>query len=165
MTPGRGAASRGRSALGLAVGGLVVALGLAGCATDGPDNAGQVTASTRTDAFSIEVGDCTGPLTTGSIEQVVLVPCSEPHSWEAFSATELRGDEFPGAGAVQDESEKFCNAGFKEFVGTSVAKSDYDVTVLQPTRQTWTSAADRTVTCLVGKDGDEIVGSLAGAKK
>jgi len=133
---------------------------------DGPRNtAGEVTASAPADAFSLRVGDCTGRLTTGTIEQVVLVPCAEPHSWEVFGTTDLDGDKYPGAGAVQDEAEDFCNARFKAFVGLSVGKSDYDLTVLQPTRQTWTSAGDRAVTCLVGKDGGEIEGSLEDARK
>ncbi|MDQ7993645.1 MAG: septum formation family protein [Propionicimonas sp.] len=157
---------RTRAAGCLAAAVAATALGLAGCASDGPRNsAGQVTESSPADAFSLRVGDCTGPLTTGTIEQVVLVPCAEPHSWEAFAATELTGDDFPGAGSVQDQAEEFCNARFKDFVGVSAGKSDYDLTVLQPTRQTWTSAGDRTVTCLAGKDGGDIEGSLKGAGK
>ena len=111
------------------------------------------------------MGDCTGPLTTGTVERVVLMPCAEPHSWEVFGTNELDGEKYPGVGAVQDEAEHFCNARFKAFVGVSVGKSDYDLTVLQPTRQTWTDAADRTVTCLVGKDGGDVEGTLKGAKK
>lgn len=145
---------------------VVATLALCGCATQGPRNsAGEVTAPAPADAFSLQVGDCTGPLTTGTVEQVKLMPCAEPHYWEVFGATELGGDEFPGAGKVQDLAEEFCNAGFKEFVGVSVGKSDYDLTVLQPTRQTWTSADDRAVTCLVGSGEGEIEGSLKGVKK
>lgn len=145
--------------------GLAIAVALAGCAAEGPRNsAGQVTASAPADSFSLQVGDCTGPLTTGTVEKVTLVPCGEPHSWEVFAATELDGEEFPGAGAVQDAAEEFCQDRFKTFVGVSVGKSDYDLTVLQPTRQTWNSADDRAVTCLAGKDGGTIEGSLKDAR-
>ncbi len=156
--------SSGRGGIVALLTGLAVAVAAAGCATGGPRNsAGQVTASAPGDSFSPQVGDCTGPLTTGTVEKVTLLPCDQPHSWEVFAATELDGDEFPGAGAVQDAAEEFCQDRFKTFVGVSVGKSDYDLNVLQPTRQTWESAADRAVTCLVGKDGGEIEGTLKDA--
>ncbi len=146
--------------------GLAVVVALSGCASQGPrDSAGQVTAPAPVDAFSLQVGDCTGPLTTGTVEKVPLLPCGQPHSWEVFAATELGGDDYPGAGAVEDEAEEFCQARFKKFVGVSVAKSDYDLNVLQPTKQTWNSAGDRAVTCLAGKEGGKIEGSLEGVKK
>lgn len=137
-------------------------LGLTGCAEEGPRNpAGEVTASVPADAFSLQVGDCTGPLTTGTVERVTLIPCAQPHAWEVFAATELQGDSFPGAGKVQDQAEEFCNDQFKAFIGVSVSKSEYRLTVLQPTRQTWNDAGDRQVTCLAGDGDGKVEGSLA----
>ncbi|MCW5954553.1 MAG: septum formation family protein [Propionibacteriaceae bacterium] len=142
------------------------ALGFAGCSAEGPRNsAGQVTASAPTDAFSLQVGDCTGPLTSGTVGEVTLVPCSQPHAWEVFAATELQGDDFPGAGKVQDLAEEFCNDQFKAFIGLSVSKSDYHLTVLQPTKQTWNDAGDRQVTCLAGDGEGKIEGSLRGVEE
>ncbi|MGC3954300.1 MAG: septum formation family protein [Propionicimonas sp.] len=141
-------------------------LGLVGCAPAGPrDPDGQVTASVPTDAFSLQVGDCTGPLTSGTVGGVTLIPCAQPHAWEVFGATELPGEEYPGAGKVQDLAEEFCNGQFKAFIGVAVAKSKYHLTVLQPTKQTWNDAADRQVTCLAGDDDGKIEGTLAGAEK
>lgn len=156
---------RGRIAAAAAAG-MLAALALAGCATEGPRNsAGQVTSPAPADSFSLQVGDCTGSLTTGTVEKVPLVPCAEPHSWEVFATTDLDGDKFPGAGAVQDAAEAFCQDRFKTFIGRTVGKSDYDLTVLQPTRQTWDSAGDRAVTCLAGKDGGAIEGTLRNVGK
>lgn len=144
----------------------LTALGLAGCAADGPRNsAGQVTAAASADAFSLQVGDCTGPITSGTVGEVTLVPCAQPHAWEVFAATALEGDEFPGAGKVQDRAEEFCNDEFKAFIGLSVSKSDYQLTVLQPTKETWNDAGDRQVTCLAGDSEGEIEGSLRNAGK
>ena len=144
----------------------LAALGLAGCSTDGPRNsAGQVTASAPADAFSLQLGDCTGPLTSGTVGEVTLVPCAQPHAWEVFAATELQGDDFPGAGKVQDLAEEFCNDQFKTFIGLSVSKSDYHLTVLQPTKQTWNDAGDRQVTCLAGDGEGKVEGSLRNAEK
>lgn len=154
-----------RTRLALAV--VVFATAGAGCATPaGPRNpSGEVTATAGVDVFSLQVGDCTGPVTTGTANQLTLIPCEQPHSWEVFAATELEGEEFPGAGEVQDLAEEFCNAEFKAFIGLSVGKSSYNATILQPTKQTWNSAGDRTVTCLVGRDDGEIEGSLKDAEK
>ncbi|MGC4153089.1 MAG: septum formation family protein [Propionicimonas sp.] len=144
----------------------LVALGLAGCSAEGPRNsAGQVTASAPTDAFSLQVGDCTGTLTSGTVGQVTLVPCAEPHAWEVFAATELQGEDFPGAGKVQDLAEEFCHDQFKAFVGLAVNKSKYHLTVLQPTKQTWNDAGDRQVTCLAGDGEGEVEGSLRNAEE
>lgn len=144
----------------------VAILGLVGCAPAGPrDPDGQVTASVPTDAFSLQVGDCTGPLTSGTVGGVTLIPCAQPHAWEVFGATELPGEEYPGAGKVQDLAEEFCNGRFEAFIGVPVAKSTYHLTVLQPTKQTWKDAGDRQVSCLAGDGDGKIEGSLAGVEK
>lgn len=143
---------------------LGLVLGLAGCAEAGPrDPSGQVTSSTPADAFSLQVGDCTGSVTSGTVGAVTLIPCAQPHAWEVFAVTELPGEEFPGAGKVQDLAEEFCNHQFKAFIGLSVGKSKHHLTVLQPTKQTWNDAGDRQVTCLAGDSDNPIEGSLAGA--
>lgn len=144
----------------------VAALGFAGCAENpSRDPGGQVTSSVPADAFSLQLGDCTGPLTTGTVGEVVLVPCAQPHAWEVFAATELPGDEFPGAGMVQDLADEFCNDQFKTFVGLPVSKSKYHLTMLQPTKQTWNDGADRQVTCLAGDGEGKIEGSLRNAEQ
>ncbi len=144
----------------------LAALGLAGCSTGEPRNsAGQVTASAPVDAFSLQVGDCTGPLTSGTVGAVALLPCGQPHAWEVFAATELQGDDFPGAGKVQDLAEEFCNDQFNAFIGRSVSKSEYHLTVLQPTKQTWNDAGDRQVTCLAGDGEGKVEGSLRNAER
>lgn len=146
--------------------GAVLAVGFAGCANEPPrDPQGQVTVPVPTDVFSLQLGDCTGPLTSGTVGQVTLIPCSQPHAWEVFAATELEGEDFPGAGKVQDQAEGFCNDQFKAFVGVAVSKSEFHLTVLQPTRQTWNDAGDRQVTCLAGDSDGKIEGSLRNANK
>lgn len=144
----------------------LAALGFAGCAADEPrDPGGQVTASVPSDAFSLQVGDCTGALTSGTVGEVTLIPCNQPHAWEVFAATELEGDDYPGSGKVQDQAEAFCNDQFKAFVGVAVNKSAYHLTVLQPTKQTWNDAGDRQVTCLAGDGEGKVEGSLRGTEK
>lgn len=142
---------------------LVTGLLLAGCGAPGARNSsGQVTAAATADAFSIAVGDCTGPIPNGSVERLALIPCAEPHAWEAFARTELDGTEYPGARQIQDAADEFCGVEFKAFVGVSLSKSLYQATYLQPTKQTWEDAGDREVLCLVGLASGGIEGSLRG---
>ncbi|MBK9695950.1 MAG: septum formation family protein [Propionibacteriaceae bacterium] len=145
---------------------LAVSLLAAGCSTDAPRNsAGQVTASADSDAFALKVGDCTGALGTGSIDEIPLVPCGEPHDYEAYASMQISGDTFPGTNQVQDQADTYCATEFTKFVGIDFKESKYSITNLMPTKESWSVAGDREVLCLAGKDSGKITGSLQGAKK
>ncbi len=138
----------------------------AGCSTDAPRNsAGEVTASADSDAFALKVGDCTGALGTGSIDQVALVPCTEPHDYEAYASMRLTQDTFPGTDQVTEQADAFCAREFKNFVGIDYEESKYQISSLMPTKESWSSAGDREVLCLAGKDSGKITGSLKGVRK
>ncbi len=143
-----------------------LALLLAGCAVGVPrDSAGQVTAAATTDAFSIKVGDCVGKVAGETAAELPLVPCAETHHWEAFSASNLEGEDFPGNAEVRDQADRACRAAFKGFIGVAADDSKYEVTFLSPTKETWTQAADREVVCLVGSLSGGITGTLKGVGK
>lgn len=139
---------------------------LAACTTDLPrDSAGQVTAAATTDAFSIKVGDCVGKVAGDSTDELPLVPCAEEHFWEAYAASDLTGTDFPGNAEIKDLAGKACSAAFTGFMGIDSEESRYEVTYLTPTKQTWTSAGDREVVCLVGSSRGGVTGSLKGSGK
>lgn len=140
-------------------------LALAGCASPVRDDAGQVTASASMDVFSLKVGDCTDNLGEGEVSAATVVPCSQPHYWEAYSSSELSGDDYPGVTQVTEQADKLCTDAFKAFVGVSTDKSDYTYTYFYPTEQTWTSTADREVLCFVGLEDGGVTGTLKDAKK
>ena len=145
---------------------LVAALAvvLAGCAADIPRNsAGQVTAAATTDAFSIAVGDCVGKVDGDSTDELPLVPCTEVHYWEAYAASDLAGNDFPGNAGVKDLADKACADAFEGFVGVAADDSKYEVTYLTPTKETWAQAQDREVVCMVGSSNGNITGSLKDA--
>jgi len=144
---------------------VAAAVALAGCSGTVRDGAGQVTASASVDAFSIKVGDCTGDLGQGEVSAAILVPCGEPHYWEAFTSSQLSGDDYPGVTQVTETADKACSDAFKGFVGVSADKSDYTYTYFYPTEQTWTSAGDREVLCFVGLEAGGVTGTLKGVKK
>jgi hypothetical protein len=145
---------------------VALAVLLAGCTAGVPrDSTGQVTAAATTDAFSIKVGDCVGKLTGDTAEELTLVPCAEAHYWEAFAASNLTGEDFPGNSEIKDQSDKACTAAFEGFIGIAADDSKYEVTFLSPTRETWAQASDREVVCLVGDSSGGITGSLEGSRK
>jgi hypothetical protein len=151
--------------IGVLLGCLAAALALTGCTGAVRDDAGQVTASASVDAFSIKVGDCTGDLAEDEVSAAVLVPCGEPHYWEAYFSSRLSGDDYPGVTQVTESAEAACSDAFTAFVGVSTEKSDYTYTYFYPTEQTWTSTGDREVLCLAGLDDGGITGTLKDAKK
>lgn len=145
--------------------GLVAGFALLGC-TPGPrDGAGQVTAPATTDTFSVRVGDCLDKLPSESTDALALLPCAQPHFWEAFASTTLEGEDYPGTAAVRDRAEQACNAAFEGFVGLPEKKSRLDITMLTPTRETWIGAGDREVVCLVGSPSGGITGTLKDAAR
>ncbi len=139
---------------------------LAGCAATGVrSSAGEVTAPTTVDSFSVQVGDCLGKLPSQSTTQLQLLPCADQHYWEAFATATLTGEEFPGNTEVRDQAEQACDDAFATFVGISATKSVFKLTMLTPTKETWTQASDRAVVCLVGNPNTGVSGSLKGAAK
>lgn len=146
--------------------GAAAVLLLAGCANDGPRNsAGVVTVAATTDAYSIRVGDCVGKIDSDATNKLPLLPCDQAHTWEAFASTQLTGDAFPTNSVIADQAEKYCLAAFETFVGISGEKSDYQLTYLQPTKESWTQAADREVVCLAGDPNGGVTGTLKGLQK
>ncbi len=138
---------------------------LTGCTGAVRDPSGQVTASSSVDAFSIKVGDCTGDLGQDQVSAAVLIPCDQPHYWEAYASSQLTGDDYPGVTQVTETADKACTSAFKAFVGVNTDKSDYAYTYFYPTEQTWTSAGDREVLCFVGLEAGGVTGTLKNAKK
>jgi len=144
---------------------VAATMALTGCSGTVRNDTGQVTAPASVDAFSIKVGDCTGDLGQGEVSNAVVVPCSEPHFWEAYASSQLTGDSYPGVTQVTEAADKACSGSFKAFVGVGSDKSDYTYTYFYPTEQTWTSANDREVLCFVGLEDGGVTGSLKDVKK
>lgn len=144
---------------------LCLALALAGCAGGPRDGGGRVTAAATTDTYSVRVGDCLDKLPTESADELPLLPCSTPHYWEAFATSALTASDFPGNAGVKEQAQQACEAAFEPFVGLAAKKSKLDLTMLTPTKDTWTQAGDREVVCLVGSSSGNITGTLKGAAR
>lgn len=144
---------------------VCTAVVLTGCATPGPrSSAGVVTTEASVDAFQLVVGDCTGPMKEGDVSSLKVVPCGDPHNYEAFAASDLPDGEFPGDNEVRNKAQGFCSPKFRTFIGVSTKDSAYDLFYLYPTDGTW-ATGDRQVLCLAGLDKGGIKGTLKGVGK
>ena len=133
------------------------------------DDSGQVTESNDdADVFSIQVGDCLQEPEAnadGTVSTVPVVPCSEPHTYEAYQSSLVdEGDgSYPGEDLVLDQAETVCLDGFETFVGVAYESSELGFTYYYPTVETWESLGDREILCLIYDPAGEISGSLEGA--
>lgn len=144
---------------------LAAASVLAGCGllpgNDGEDRGpGIAVGACLTDpARSQEQEEEGSPASAG----LVSAPCEEPHDYEAFAATDLTGDAYPGDAQVTRSAQDFCVAEFQTFVGLPHRDSDLVLRYVHPNAASW-EAGDRTVTCLVSGEG-QTTGSLRNARR
>lgn len=150
-------------AVGLAA--VTAAVLLTGCTAGPRDSAGQVTAETTTDSYSVQVGDCLAKLPIEGATQLSILPCGEEHYWEVYAVAELEGTTYPGDTTIRKQASQSCTERFEAFVGLPAKKSTLEINLLTPTAETWESASDRQVTCLVGRAAGGVTGTLAGSQK
>lgn len=165
------AISARRLALPFVIGAL--ALGLSACSATPTapvrdTSTGEITEANDTaDVFLLAVGDCTNDegTTSGEINTVATVPCSDPHDNEAYLSVDLPDGEFPGDEAVGTQADQICYDGFAEFVGASYDASTLDYFPITPTEGSWGSG-DREVLCLVF-DGamEKLTGTMQGSAR
>lgn len=152
---------------------LAAALLLAGCsATDALQRVEEVKQQAGKAMLpSIALGECTNlDMPEGEQgSQVTSIPktdCAQPHGWEAYAEKDYPLDAaFPGVSAVEKEAGDYCAGEFEGFMGVDYDTSDMELQYLYPTKDTWTSLNDRTISCLVGTSSNDVVGSLKGTKK
>lgn len=103
-------------------------------------------------AFSIEVGDCLNlPSDLNAVQSVEGVPCTQPHSAQAFAKFDLVGfgEAWPGLEAFSADADQGCLDRFEDFVGLPYEQSEFYLTVLRPSEETWEEVDDREVVCLL----------------
>jgi hypothetical protein len=149
--------------------GIVAAIAMvgAGCGTAGPARGpdGEVLDAGEVSVGELRGGDCfEDPIAaTASVSRLLVLPCDESHDSEIYFVYEVSGDDYPGAPALDDESDGRCEMEFEAFVGTARAESDLEFFALIPTRESW-EANDRTVLCaLFARDLQPLVGSMGGS--
>ena len=126
--------------------------------------------SLKGNVFSLSVGDCfNGVMSTyehSEVGDVDMVSCSNPHTYEVYSEFELTGSSWPGLSTVVSRSEEGCWTRFASFVGIEYEYSEWYISTIYPSQDSWNKVDDREVTCFLGTEYDELtIGSARGTRR
>ena len=94
--------------------------------------------------------------------KIALVPCTEPHTHEAYFSVDYVGDAYPGSATLEVFAEQKCVGAFADYVGVELAQSSFYFTYLYPSVTTWQSKNDRQVMCFVVSRDELLVASVKG---
>lgn len=147
-------------AASLALAGCSLLGGITNPGTDTPTGEGD-----STDVFTIKVGDCLNDGgTEGTVSEVPVVDCAEPHDSEAYASIIMEDGDFPGDTAVEDKAIADCTTEFESFVGLAYDASTLSFAYYYPTSESW-DQGDREILCLITDPAGKITGSLKGAAR
>ncbi|MFD5025294.1 DUF4190 domain-containing protein [Streptomyces sp. NPDC058373] len=117
-------------------------------------------------AFSLRTGDCFdvpgGQGLEGEMYDVDKVDCARPHDGEVFGVFDLPdGDAYPGEDRIDAIADRRCTALVDGYAGSTAEELPEEVFVFYylPTPESW-ALDDREVSCIFGKDGGKLTGSL-----
>jgi hypothetical protein len=128
------------------------------------DNSGEVVAEGRESVFDLRVGDCIKEtIGGGEVGTTTVVPCADPHDYEVFANFDLEPVSYLGDDTVAELSGEGCRARFARYFQIAYEESVLEVSAFYPTQDSWTRAADRSVSCLGYRmDGQPMVGKIRG---
>lgn len=155
-------------ALPLVVAALLVP---SGCSWFGGDD-DQAADTSDVGVLDVSVGDCLQAPTEEKtlVTGLVKVPCSEPHSREAFANItylDVDGeptDTYPGEDDLDAFAQGACAGAFTDYLGISYLDSVYYFTNLLPSPRSWEDD-DHEVLCLITSTGELLTGSVKGIKQ
>lgn len=146
---------------------FVLAVGIAACGPE-RDESGALTEAQDVSASDVAVGDCFNAGTDEAISDVGGVPCDDPHVFEAFALPEHEGGddaEFPGDEPIQTAAEELCVAEFEGYVGLTYEESEWLITTINPSAETWDQGDRVTICALHNEAKTEVTGSAKGSAK
>jgi hypothetical protein len=126
------------------------------------DESGTVVNRGTASIFELEIGDCTKEELKEEATEIYLVPCTEPHTPEAYFSVEYVGDAYPGSATLEVFAEQQCVGAFADYVGVELSQSNLYFTYLYPSVTTWQSKNDRQVMCFVVSRDELLVASVKG---
>ena len=142
---------------------LLLGVGLlVGCSTttDVRSESGEVISEGTWSVFDLRPGDCIDAADAeGDIDEVLLVPCVEPHTQEVFALVDNPDPAYPGAAELALWADASCLADLQSSYGLTLADGLF-VSYLLPSFDGWNKKDDRTVVCvLVFPDRGAVTGS------
>jgi hypothetical protein len=154
---------------------LVVASGTLGRLDlrEGMDQADNVDGG-RVAPSRLEVGDCLDDPTLEDVPDdgdivdaglVTVIACERPHDLEAFLASDLLGNDYPGLDDLRRRAAEACDPAFKAYVGKALGRSELAYWVYYPTKRAWDAQADHRITCVVGSPGRKTSGTVQDSRR
>ena len=132
---------------------LTLALVLVGCSNGDAvrHEDGTVTAG-NTSVFTLQVGDCLAPESDrgGTVSEMPLVPCEEPHTQEVYAIVRHPDEVYPGVTKVAEFANEACLDELQTF-GLSLDDGLF-YSYLLPTFEGWNDGGetpDRSVVCVL----------------
>lgn len=121
---------------------------------------------TETSVFDLASGDCFDA-SGDEVDTVTVIDCELPHTYEAFAIFDHEAGidaPYPGDEALLEYADSACQPYFEEYVGIAYPDSQYWITSVTPSRQTWEEGDDREIVCALklGEDAEETTGSAEG---
>jgi len=126
------------------------------------DADGAVVSKGKVSAYDVQVGDCSAAELKEETVDIELVPCTEPHTHEAYFLVEHPDGPYPGSTAIETFAEQQCVGAFADFVGIELSESRFYFTYLYPSVSTWNDDQDRQVVCFVVSRDEPISVSVEG---
>ena len=126
------------------------------------DDSGEVVNRGSESIYKVQVGDCSKDELKAEATDITLVPCTEPHTHEAYFSIDYVGDAYPGAAALEVFAEQKCVGAFADYVGVELSQSRLYFTYIYPSVTTWNSKTDRQVVCFVVSRDELLVASVKG---
>lgn len=152
---------RNQNGRGMAIAGLVlstlwslVICGVIGVAIVAANDSGTTgaTGGDDTSVYSLRIGDCLNDLSTeDEIEELPVVPCSEPHDGEVYAEFKLTETTFPGIDAIEKKADPRCTDLLKAYAPGAIDDPAVDTYFLYPTAESW-ARGDRAITCIASFD-------------
>lgn len=131
-------------------------------ATDGEPTDGE-----PTHVLDLEVGDCFSA-EGDQIGEVLVVACEERHVYEVFALVEHPTPEdepYPGDDEILEYADEECRDPFEDYVGLDYESSDWYITSVTPSEETW-AEDDREIVCTLNlEDESEVTGSAEGTAR
>jgi len=149
-----------RSSLVTGVTAAAIVLLLAGCSSTSEPDEG---------AFDLTVGDCFDLGEAAEVDTVPVIPCTEPHDFEAYASERMDAGTYPGETDTVAEADARCAKAFEGYVGLPLQDAYdqglYDYTSFYPSTASW-ALGDREILCMVyATDGSGGVKQLSESVK
>jgi hypothetical protein len=108
----------------------------------------------------IRLRDCVNGLAEGrNIENLPVVPCTEPHDGEVFAEFPISGSAFPGDAAVTTQAEEGCVERLRNYAPEAAEDPNTQLYYLHPTAASWLTG-DRDVLCVALSASGKRTGSI-----